>query len=103
MLAAYAVQPLALFIHELAVNASSYGALLADGRVQVGWNVDPGIRALTLTWQESGGPPPQPKRQSGFGTVIADATIRRQLNGSVDRDWSSDGLRVTINLPNATA
>ena len=33
--------------------------------------------------------------------MIADATIRRQLNGSVEREWSDHGLQVTIEIPGA--
>lgn len=103
MLAAHAVQPLALFFHELAVNAADHGALSGGGGVQVRWTIEPSTNALGVTWQESGGPPPRSNRRSGFGTVIADATIRRQLNGTVDREWPDDGLRVTIKVANATA
>jgi PAS domain S-box-containing protein len=104
MLAPHAVQPLALFIHELAVNAASHGALSGDdGRVEVTWNSDPQAKLLTLAWREIGGPPRASTRRSGFGTVIGDATIRRQLNGSVERDWSDHGVRVTIEVPEVVA
>jgi two-component sensor histidine kinase len=42
MLAAHAVQPPALFIHELAVNAASHGSLSRDtGQVAISWNEIP--------------------------------------------------------------
>ncbi len=42
MLAPNVVQPLALFIHELAVDAASHGALSCQkGRVDVSWQADP--------------------------------------------------------------
>jgi PAS domain S-box-containing protein len=86
MLAPHAVQSLALFIHEMAVNKVSHGAL----------------SNLTLTWKEIGGPPPPKIRRPGFGTVIAEATIRRQLHGSAERKWSSQGVKVVVELPDVT-
>ncbi|MBZ9799442.1 PAS domain-containing protein [Mesorhizobium sp. ES1-4] len=94
MLSPHAVQPLALFIHELAVNAASHGSLSKrTGLVAISWSDIPHNRGLTLVWEETGGPPPPKSRKPGFGTVIADATIRRQLQGSTQREWSDGGLR----------
>ncbi|MEI9407081.1 hypothetical protein O7A05_33850, partial [Mesorhizobium sp. Cs1330R2N1] len=88
-LAAHSVQLLALFIHELATNAASHGSLsTARGRVQVY------LARQTAEWRlrprlgEVGGPPPPPRRRKGFGTLIGDATFRKQLQGSLQRDWS---------------
>ena len=100
MLAPHAVQPLALFIHELAVNAASYGALSQEtGRVKINWKGIPQNRGISLIWKEIGGPPPPKNRRPGFGTVIADATIRRQLHGSAERKWSDQGVKVVVELP----
>ncbi|RNJ42345.1 PAS domain S-box protein [Mesorhizobium erdmanii] len=104
MLAAHAVQPLALFIHELAVNAASHGALSRDtGQVAISWNEIPQTKGLALVWEETGGPPPARLRKAGFGTVIAEATIRRQLQGSTEREWSDRGVRVVVEVPNVTS
>ena len=95
MLAAHAVQPPALFIHELAVNAASHGSLSRDtGQVAISWNEIPQTKGLALVWEETGGPPPAGIRKAGFGTVIAEATIRRQLQGSTEREWLDRGVRV---------
>ena len=55
---------LSLILHELATNAAKYGALSQqEGRVHVSWRVDeanPG-RRVRLTWQESDGPPVEPR------------------------------------------
>ena len=46
MLSPDAVQPLALFIHELAVNAASHGALCqSGGRIEVTWKLDTQTKA----------------------------------------------------------
>jgi PAS domain S-box-containing protein len=103
MLAAHAVQPLALFIHELAVNAASHGSLSQDaGQVAISWNEIPQNKGLALVWEETGGPPPALFRKAGFGSVIAEATIQRQLQGSTEREWSDRGVRVVVEVPNVT-
>jgi two-component sensor histidine kinase len=103
MLAAHAMQPLALFIHELAVNAASHGSLSQDtGQVFISWNAIAQTRGLALVWEETGGPPPAAVRTPGFGTVIAEATIRRQLQGSAERQWFEGGIRVVVEVPNVT-
>lgn len=60
---------LSLSIHELATNATKYGALsLPYGRVTIDTDVDDtGIR---LVWQEHDGPRVSPPTGSGFGTKL---------------------------------
>ena len=104
MLAPHAVQPLALFFHELVINAACHGSLSRDtGRVEISWKDTRQNHGLVLTWMEIGGPPPPTVRRPGFGTLIAEATIRRQLQGVANREWSDQGVRVVVDLPNVTA
>jgi PAS domain S-box-containing protein len=99
-LAATAVQPLGLALHELATNASKYGALsVAGGRVGLDWWVEPEAGLLRLHWREAGGPPVAAPARRGFGTRVLDATICEQLGGSVRRDWVAGGLVCDIALP----
>jgi PAS domain S-box-containing protein len=86
-------------IHELTTNAAKYGAFsFPTGCVEVTWNLEKltdGCR-LTLKWQERGGPPvKQPERQ-GFGSVLLQRALGRQLGGEVETDFAPDGLRVRI-------
>jgi two-component sensor histidine kinase len=91
-------QNFALAIHELATNAAKYGALSApDGRLDVSWTL--GNEALILLWTESGGPPSSPPKKTGFGSKVIDASIKRQLNGDIEREWSGDGLRCLVRVP----
>jgi two-component sensor histidine kinase/CheY-like chemotaxis protein len=91
-------QNFALAIHELATNAAKYGALSApDGRLDVSWTL--GNDALILQWTESGGPPSEPPTKTGFGSKVIDASIKRQLNGDIEREWSGDGLRCVVRVP----
>ena len=60
-------------MHELAVNATKYGALSNDaGKVEIGWTVRevPDGRVLTMTWRERGGPAVRAPTRKGFGTDL---------------------------------
>ncbi|HUI96019.1 MAG TPA: sensor histidine kinase [Xanthobacteraceae bacterium] len=95
------VIPLALVMHELATNASKYGALSRpEGRVDVAWQVE-GDR-LVLQWVERGGPAPQPPTRSGFGTTLLRRSLR-PFDGVVETRFEPDGLRLrlAVTLPRA--
>jgi PAS domain S-box-containing protein len=102
-LAAVAVQPFSMALHELATNAAKHGAFAsAGGRVSVAWRLDRAAGVLRLRWSETGGPPlaGAPAR-TGFGSRVIRATIRDQLGGQVEQDWSGGGLVCDIALPAA--
>lgn len=97
-----AATSVALLFHELATNASKYGALsLEGGHVDLVTRAEGG--RFILTWAEHGGPPVEsaPAR-SGFGSSLATLSVEGQLGGRLERDWNPDGLRLTVDLP-ATA
>jgi PAS domain S-box-containing protein len=103
-LAATAVQPLAMVLHELTTNAAKHGALtVPGGAVEVRWRA--GGRAsedglLRLRWAETGGPPMAgPPEHRGFGTRVVEATVRGQLGGTVERRWEPSGLVVEVAIP----
>jgi len=101
--AAVAIKPavaqnFALAIHEFATNAAKYGALsVPDGRLVVAWSL--GMDALTLEWMEIGGPAVGPPKRNGFGSKVIDASIKRQLGGEIENDWSSGSLKCTVRVP----
>ncbi|MDO9706717.1 PAS domain S-box protein [Paracraurococcus lichenis] len=98
-LAAEAVQPTAMLLHELGTNAVKYGALGAPGgRLDLDWSLD--AAGLTLCWRESGGPPVAglPQR-SGFGSRLLVQLAERQLGGRLELDWEPTGLRARLVLP----
>jgi two-component sensor histidine kinase len=99
VLSATAVQPLSMLLHELATNATKYGALsAARGRVELTWLLDTGGDTLHLRWREKCGPPiPHPPTRRGFGTRVIDATAA-QLGGMVRRHWHSSGLLCEVQL-----
>jgi two-component sensor histidine kinase len=88
--------PLALIVHELATNASKYGALSSpDGRIRVEWKKQDD--RLDLQWVERGGPPPKEPVRSGFGTKLLEMSLR-QLNGVIDRAFEPGGLRLRLSV-----
>lgn len=91
--------PLGLLIHELATNACKYGALSnGDGRIAIGVRLDGD--ELEILWSESGGPKIGASPSSrGFGTVLADLSVKDQLDGNIKRTWGSDGLQVVVRVP----
>ena len=94
-----AAQSLAMTVHELATNAAKYGALTAPtGRVVVRWSLR-GDRALSLRWEETGGPKVQPPSRCGFGTTMVERTICDQLDGAIRFDWRVEGLVCEIEIP----
>jgi len=101
MLSAGMVQPLALVLHELVANAIAHGALSAPtGRLSVSWSELDGGR-FRLVWEESLGPSPVPSPRAGFGTAMLAGMIERQLRGSLEREWRSDGIVLSLTLPRA--
>ena len=95
----FATNDLALVLHELATNASKYGALKHDaGEVAIEWALHD--NAVHLFWSETGGPrvagPPTTK---GFGTRLAQVSLSSRLGGTIDYDWNPEGLRAAIVIP----
>jgi two-component sensor histidine kinase len=99
-LAAEAVQPMAMLLHELATNAARHGALASpEGRICIAWALaeDGGLR---FDWSESGGPPlaGEPAGR-GFGSRLITQLAERQLGGRLHREWHEAGLRLSLVLP----
>ena len=94
--------PLALLFHELATNATKYGALSVDGG-EVVLTIATDAVSATLVWHESGGPAvTEPTAAMGFGSRLVELSAVRQLAGTVERDWRSDGLVITVTVPLAS-
>jgi len=89
---------LAMIFHELATNASKYGALSADsGKISVSWSLG-GRTQLTITWRERGGPPVAPPHRSGFGSRLIAASLKGDLAGSAAFDYDPEGLTCVMNI-----
>ncbi|MEX0760126.1 MAG: sensor histidine kinase, partial [Tistlia sp.] len=96
----HSIAALAMIVHELATNAAKYGALsTAEGGLDVSCNE--GENELELVWAESGGPPPNaPHGREGFGSKLT-ARVIKQIGGSITRDWTDDGVIVTLRMSKA--
>lgn len=102
MVSAFVVQPIALVLHELEANAAAHGALSgAAGHLQISWSGEPAYGGFTFRWEEVGGPPPPPAPRRGFGAMMIEAMIERQLQGRLEQEWRETGLVLTISLPGA--
>lgn len=90
--------PVSLSVHELATNSAKYGALSTEqGRVTV--SVEKMKEEVVITWVETGGPSLKGAPSSkGFGSELAQLSVERQLGGTIEYDWHTEGLRVSIRL-----
>jgi PAS domain S-box-containing protein len=86
---------LSLALHELATNATKYGALSRpEGRVTVQWRVQEGM--LHLGWEENGGPPVAPPTQKGFGSRLLEELVVHDLGGATKLNYDVSGVRCSI-------
>jgi len=91
--------PLALLFHELATNATKYGALSTEAG-EVHLTVTRDTSHAVMRWTERHGPLVHaPTGMAGFGSQLIELSAVRQLGGSVERDWRPEGLIMTIRVP----
>jgi PAS domain S-box-containing protein len=99
---AAAAQAVGFTLHELATNASKYGALSMDsGRIDVHWRFDGDN--FVMSWTESNGPPVRSPERSGFGSTVIEAMAKHAVAGDVQLDYAPSGLvwRLTCSAGNA--
>jgi two-component sensor histidine kinase len=92
---------LSLVLHELATNATKYGALSVErGKVEIGWQVmdHGGEPRLTLRWVEHDGPPVKPPTRQGFGTRLIQRSFAA-AGGTASLNYASHGLVCIIDAP----
>jgi two-component sensor histidine kinase len=94
-------QTLGMALHELATNATKYGALAnTTGVVKLSWSLeDDGI---AIRWLEEGadlaGKPLDPVRK-GFGTLVLERMLGMALNAALERIMHADGIEWRITIP----
>jgi two-component sensor histidine kinase len=92
----------ALALHELASNASKYGALSAPrGYVDIVWTAKPTPRnrELRLRWHERDGPTVVAPLRDGFGTSLIKNNLAREFGGTVKLDFRPRGVVCTLEAP----
>ncbi len=89
---------LSLALHELATNATKYGALsTAEGRVTLRWDERGGAEApFRLTWIETGGPAVAMPASVGFGSRIITGVLPDAFHGSVDATYRPEGYSMSL-------
>jgi len=98
-MSARSVVMLSMVLHELATNASKYGALSApDGRVTVDWLIKP-VDTVELYWRETGGPAVEKPQRAGFGSTLIEKGFPAQIGGSALLQFDANGLRCTLEFP----
>ncbi len=98
-LAAEAVQPLAMALHELVTNAAKHGALSRpEGRITLRWMPAEG-GGLVVEWVERGGPRLEgPPARGGFGLRLVEANLTGLLDGAGEWHWEPEGLRSVLRI-----
>jgi two-component system CheB/CheR fusion protein len=94
-----AVTSAALLLHELATNATKYGALSASaGAVHIDCSSKEDW--LAILWEERGGPPVKgPPDKEGFGGSLARKIVENQFRGRFFNEWKASGLSIRIEIP----
>lgn len=91
---------LTLILHELATNATKYGAFSSPrGRVELGWTVREeaeGKLRLTLRWAEEDGPVVTEPRRQGFGSRLISRLMAAEEEGSSVIDYAARGVICTL-------
>lgn len=90
-----AAQDLGLVLHELATNASKYGALsVPGGQVVTSWTsseID-GAKRFQFDWRELGGPVVEPPARTGFGSVLIKDLLVRTYGARIEMTFARQGL-----------
>jgi two-component sensor histidine kinase len=91
---------LVMSLHELATNATKYGALSNEkGQARIAWErLEEDLpKRFRLCWKESGGPAVNPPKQKGFGSLLIERAIQNQL-GQANLDFDRSGLVCSIEI-----
>lgn len=93
---------IAMALHELATNATKYGALSChEGCVDITWRIDGDgdDRRLKLSWTESGGPIVIEPTRKGFGSRLIERALAAELDGTVRLAYEPTGVVCMIEAP----
>lgn len=93
-----------MVLHELTTNAVKYGALKHNGviRITTFYRVEGGREMIDLTWSEEGVPGFAKPASSGFGSKLIETTIKHELGGATQIEYSALGIRYRFSFPAPT-
>lgn len=87
---------LSLAVHELATNATKYGALsVPHGRVEISWSHQLGDD-FTFDWRESHGPAVSEPSRRGFGSRLTERIVSDLFKGQAKIDFAVDGVAFSL-------
>lgn len=94
---AAAAQTVSMALHELATNATKYGALSGEaGHVVLTWDVTPGpaddVPLFVMSWLESGGPPVRAPARRGFGSTVIERMVQASFGGVAHLEFRPEGV-----------
>lgn len=93
---------LGMAFHELATNASKYGALLSEaGQIVIRWTtvLTDDELYVDLLWEESGGPAVRARSHRGFGSRLLEQGLPHELGGTAQLEYLPQGVRCKISFP----
>ena len=102
MLTVAATQTLGIILHELATNATKYGALsTSSGEVEISWQAEQagGAEVFAISWVESRGPEVTAPDRRGFGSIVMKEMAETSLDGDVDLQFLPTGLSWRLRCP----
>jgi PAS domain S-box-containing protein len=98
VLKAKAAEQIGLCLHELATNATKYGALSTPGgSVEISWELDG--NDFHLIWRERGGPVVVKPARTGFGSLVLQRLAAASLNGKAVKEFAPEGITWRLNCP----
>lgn len=93
-----AAQTIGLAVHELATNASKYGAFSSNsGRLAIEWGVEGSD--LVVTWRETVARLAEAPERRGFGTEVIERMLGGTLDAAIERELRPDGLFCRFTMP----
>ena len=97
-----AIVGMGMIIHELATNATKYGAFSTpSGSVDVNWEIQgsDSSQMLYFQWKEREGPAVTQTSQKGFGSSLIASTVEVELHGKAETKLEPDGLHFFAFFP----
>lgn len=96
-----AAQAIGMALHELATNATKYGALSNEtGTIEIDWRIssDPEPE-FSIRWEEQDGPAVTEPKHKGFGEKVIKEMAARSLLGEVDLTYNPAGVVWHLTAP----
>ena len=98
VIAAKPAEQIGLCLHELATNATKYGAWSTPtGTVEISWEVVGS--EFRLIWRERRGPTVVKPVHTGFGSLVLQRLAARALNGKAVKEFAPEGITWRLACP----